>query len=379
MQSVDIDGQSFFCEAVHGARLTVHDICRVPIHRHPIADFLERSRGALLYDVRSPGEYAHARMPGAVNLPLFNDEQRAQVGTAYKQVSREHAIKIGLDAFGPQMRTMVESVERALRRQGLDNTTSICLYCWRGGMRSGAVAWLLGLYGFDVHVLEGGYKAFRNWALEQFGKEYPFRIVGGFTGAGKTELLHRLQLEGEQVIDLEGLARHKGSAFGSIGMPAQPTQEQFENLLALQLDVARSRLSAGGLRLWIEDESQRIGQVHLPHTLWATLQKAPISFVDIPFAQRLQHLVEEYGVLDKERLREAIVRITRRLGGQHAKAALEFLDEGQFTDCFSILLHYYDKLYAKGLEQRAAREQLVHTISCADVSNNNALKLIAAT
>ncbi|RYD95740.1 MAG: tRNA 2-selenouridine(34) synthase MnmH, partial [Sphingobacteriales bacterium] len=182
----------------------------VPIRRHSIDDFLRLSEGALLYDVRSPGEYTHAQLPGAVSLPLFDNEERAQVGTAYKQVSREHAIRLGLDAFGPKMRGMVETVEKAAKKAGLDHHAPVYLYCWRGGMRSGAVAWLLDLYGFEVHVLDGGYKAFRNWVLERFTRSYPIRVLGGYTGTGKTELLLQLRKEGETVIDLEGLACHKG-------------------------------------------------------------------------------------------------------------------------------------------------------------------------
>lgn len=356
----------------------------MPVHRLAIHEFLATCKEQLVFDVRSPGEYGHACLPGAVSLPLFSDEERKEVGTAYKQVSREHAIKIGLDAFGPKMRRMVETVERAARQKGLGPGAPVYLYCWRGGMRSGAVAWLLGLYGFEVHVLDGGYKAFRNWVLEQFSKTYNFRVLGGFTGSGKTELLQRLQAAGERVIDLEGLACHKGSAFGSIGMPAQPTQESFENLLALELssvnsamqpaiasDNKASRLPAPNCRIWVEDESQRIGQVHIPHALWPTLRGAPVSFLDIPFEERLRHITEEYGVLDSARLREAIARISKRLGGLETKLALQRLDDGRTADAFAILLRYYDKQYLKGLHSRVGLEQQLSRVSAAAVSPDN--------
>ena len=370
---------------IHDCRFTI--FAPVPIHRHHIHEFLSRSKGGLLFDVRSPGEYGHAQLPGAVSLPLFSNEERAQVGTAYKQVSREHAIKIGLDAFGPKMRAMVETVERAAKKNGLDSTAPVYLYCWRGGMRSGAVAWLLGLYGFDVHVLDGGYKAFRNWVLEQFTIEYPFRVLGGYTGSGKTELLHQLKQNGELVIDLEGLARHKGSAFGNIGMPEQPSQELFENLLALELAATRTLLeghvsppSAGGARggVWVEDESQRIGQRHIPHALWPQLRRAPVSFVEIPFGQRLRHIVEEYGVLDRERLRQAIERISKRLGGLETKLALQHLEDQDITACFAILLRYYDKLYLKGLHSREGLERQLQTIPVTDVTPDNVHAILSA-
>ncbi|RYY95648.1 MAG: tRNA 2-selenouridine(34) synthase MnmH, partial [Chitinophagaceae bacterium] len=205
------------------------------LQRHSVTRFLELLPGALLLDVRSPSEYAHAHLPGAMSLPLFSDAERAQVGTAYKQQSREAAIKIGLDHFGPRMRATIETVERAARERDLGPKPVLCIYCWRGGMRSGAVAWLLDLYGFTVHVLDGGYKSFRNYVLETFTLPFRLRILGGYTGSGKTELLPQLKALGETVVDLEGLACHKGSAFGSIDMPPQPTQELFENLLALEL------------------------------------------------------------------------------------------------------------------------------------------------
>ncbi|GAB4093360.1 tRNA 2-selenouridine(34) synthase MnmH [Flaviaesturariibacter terrae] len=347
----------------------------MPVSRHPIQEFLRLSKDALLFDVRSPGEYAHAFLPGALSLPLFSDAERAQVGTAYKQVSREHAIKIGLDAFGPKMRAMVEIVERAARARGLGSNAPVYLYCWRGGMRSGAVSWLLDLYGFEVHVLDGGYKAFRNWVLDRFTHAYPFRVLGGYTGSGKTELLRRLGELGETVIDLEGLARHKGSAFGSFGMPAQPTQEAFENELALALDAAEA---ASPARIWIEDESQRIGQRHIPHTLWETIRKAPLSFLDIPFESRLNRIVEEYGVHDKEGLADSISRISKRLGGLDTKLALQHIGEGDLHACFSILLRYYDKLYLKGLHSRAESGHSLTTIAAPGVTRDNAALILSA-
>jgi tRNA 2-selenouridine synthase len=370
----------------------------MPIRRHPVSEFLQLAKGQLIFDVRSPGEFGHAFMPGALPLPLFSDEERKQVGTAYKQVSREQAIKIGLDAFGPKMRRIVEEVEEKAAARGLPAKCPVYLYCWRGGMRSGAVAWLLDLYGFEVHVLAGGYKAFRNYVLDTFTLELPYHILGGYTGSGKTELLHRLKELGETVIDLEGLAGHKGSAFGNIDRLPQPTQEMFENLLAMEVRSSivnrepaitanegastgnketLSRLTIPDSRIWLEDESQRIGQLHIPHTLWAIMRRSPVYFVEIPFEQRLKHIVEEYGVLDRARLREAIERISKRLGGLDTKMALQFIDEGNIHDCFAILLRYYDKFYLKGLHNREALSGLLHTFECSDVDPENARKLIS--
>ncbi|MDB5197190.1 MAG: mnmH [Flaviaesturariibacter sp.] len=342
----------------------------------------------VVIDVRSPGEYKHGHLPGSVSLPLFTDEERKVVGTAYKQESREKAIKTGLDYFGPKMRPMVETVEALLEERSLDKNTPLCLYCWRGGMRSGAVAWLLQLYGFKIKVLAGGYKAFRNHVLQTFEKDFSFKVLGGYTGSGKTEILHALREKGEIVIDLEALANHKGSAFGNIGMPEQPTQEMFENQLALELHKLRtdSDEDSSGARpnsylspIWIEDESQRIGLLNIPHPLWKRLRQSPVHFLDAPFEERLRHIVAEYGTLDKVRLAEAISRITKRLGGLQTKQALQYLEEEAVTECFSILLSYYDKHYQKALQNRENLDNLLIRIPCETTGASNIHLLTSIT
>lgn len=351
------------------------------ITRLTITDFMEGAAGALLIDVRSPGEYSHGCIPGAINIPLFTDEERKVVGTTYKQKSREQAIKTGLDYFGPKMRGMVEEVEKLVKSKMHANERSstpkkewnVLVYCWRGGMRSGGVAWLLDLYGFKTVVLSGGYKAFRNHVLHTFQQPFRFNVLGGYTGSGKTELLQALKDKGEHVIDLEDLAKHKGSAFGSINMPEQPTQEMFENLLAMELQTLGVESP-----VWIEDESQRIGRLNLPHSLWNTIRQCPVIFLDIPFEKRLAHIVAEYGSLDKDKLAEAIVRIAKRLGGLHTQKALEYLSADRITECFFILLTYYDKHYLKSLHNRENIDALLTTIACDKPEPTNTNLLIPA-
>ena len=274
-----------------------------------IEKFIELSEQHPVLDVRSPGEFDHAHIPGAISFPLFSNEERKEVGTAYKQQSREQAIKIGLDFFGPKMRAMVEQAENI---SSTSESRTLLVHCWRGGMRSGGVAWLLDLYGFKVHTLVGGYKSFRRWVLSQFEKEYPLRLVGGYTGSGKTDLLVALHDKREAVLDLEGLAHHKGSAFGSIGQPDQPTQEQFENKLALAL---RKSMTDHPKRLWVEDESQRIGRVNVPHLFWQQMRRSQVLFLDIPFESRLKYIIQGYGTLDALRLVED--RKSTRLNSSH--------------------------------------------------------------
>ncbi|HMP85767.1 MAG TPA: tRNA 2-selenouridine(34) synthase MnmH [Lacibacter sp.] len=333
-----------------------------------ITAFLELSQQHPVLDVRSPAEYAHAHIPGARSLPLFTDEERKVVGTLYKQKSREEAIKAGLDYFGGKMRPMVETVEDLFPKQAPGERT-VLVRCWRGGMRSAGVAWLLDLYGFRVYTLQGGYKAWRRWALEQFERPWPLRILGGYTGSGKTEVLLRLQRQGQPVIDLEGLAHHKGSAFGNIGLPPQPGQEQFENKLAWSLwQVSRQH---PGAPIWVEDESQRLGDVNLPIVFWKQMRDQPLWFLEIPFEARLQHIVQEYGALDRERVVNAILRIKKRLGGLETKEALLALVEDRVADSFRILLTYYDRWYRKGLQNREELASLLHTIACDRVHESN--------
>lgn len=331
-------------------------------------------------DVRSPGEYKHAHIPGAVSFPLFTDEERKVVGTAYKQKSREEAIKIGLDYFGVKMRKMVEEAEDVVGRfplaehRNTDNvqpsTKTILIHCWRGGMRSAGVAWLLDLYGFKVYTLIGGYKLFRRWVLEQFEKNYSFKVIGGYTGSGKSYVLKALEQNGQTVIDLETLAHHKGSAFGNIGMPPQPSQEHFENKLALELHRKADRC------IWVEDESQRIGDVNIPIVLWKQWRQQPLYFLDIPFEERLKHITEEYGKLERERLVNSIIRIKKRLGGLETKESINALIEDRVEDCFRILLRYYDKWYLKGMNNREQLETLLQKISCESVTISNYQKLL---
>ena len=368
------------------------------IQKITIEEFLLLAKQYPILDVRSPGEYIHAHIPTAYSLPLFTDEERKQVGTAYKQQSREAAIKIGLDYFGVKMKAMVEQAESLVQshksgvkpalNSELRTPNSVLVHCWRGGMRSAAVAWLLDLYGFKVYLLVGGYKAYRTWVLAQFEKDYNFNIIGGFTGSGKTLLVHELIKQNKKVIDLEALANHKGSAFGAIENMPQPGQEMFENLLGEALFVAGYSLSGGSdsgtindqrsTSIYLEDESQRIGNLQIPMPLWYTMRKAPVFFMDIPFEERLNYITEEYGKQRKDYLNDAIQRIQKRLGGLETKNALNFLEQDDYKECFRILLTYYDKWYHKGLYNRENISTLLNKIPCTGVDTPiNTQKLLS--
>ena len=314
------------------------------IEKVNIENFLALAEQFPVIDVRSPDEYKHAQIPDAYSLPLFSDEERKVVGTAYKQQSREVAIKIGLEFFGVKMKKLLEEAEGIIAgNKTTEKGNTVLLYCWRGGMRSAGVAWLLDMYGFKVYTLVCGYKSFRNWVLKQFEKEYALKILGGYTGSGKTPLLKELEKNNNAVVDLEGLANHKGSAFGAIGEEPQPSQEMFENLLAFKLFIQVKNNN----EIWLEDESQRIGKMIIPNAFWETMRNSPVYFLDIPFEERLDYLEKTYGCFEKEMLTDAIVRIQKRLGGLETKNAINFLEESNIKECFRLLLNYYDKLYKK--------------------------------
>lgn len=304
------------------------------------ADFLQKSKDLPVIDVRSPAEYAHAHIPEAINVPIFNNEERAKVGTCYKQQGRDAAVRLGLALIGPKLADFVKQADEIAPNR------EVLVHCWRGGMRSGSFAWLLRTAGFQVSTLEEGYKAYRNHVLAAFDQAQNILILGGKTGSGKTDILRELVKLGEQVIDLEAIAHHKGSSYGAIGQAPQPSSEQFENLLYTQWSQLNPER-----RVWLEDESRHIGTCFIPLALWERMQNAPIVFIDVPKEVRIQRLVNEYACYDHQLLIEASERIKKRLGGQHYKAIVEALTQHDYATVADISLNYYDKAYLYGLSQ----------------------------
>lgn len=301
-----------------------------------------------LIDVRSPGEFARGHIPGAVNIPLFSDVERAEVGTLYKQQGHEAAVFQGLAFVGPKLESLARQVLALCGRDG-ENGPEVALYCERGGMRSGSVAWLLRTAGCAAHVLEGGYRCFRRYVLDLFEKPHNLRVLGGSTGSGKTEALHCMAREGARIIDIEGLARHRGSAFGWRSDCRQPSQEHFENLLAMALD---SRDPA--TPIWVEDECENLGRINLPKPLYQELRAAPLVLLEVPDTARLARVLEEYGHMPPEEMGQCLDRIRKRLGGLAHKHAHACLAQKDLAGLARILLDYYDRAYAKQLSGRRA-------------------------
>ena len=304
-------------------------------------EFYNASKQQLTIDVRSEGEYNYGHIPHAQSLPLFNNSERAKIGTTYKQQGSKEAILQGLDIVGPKMSGFIRNTQALIK----DNR--IYIHCWRGGMRSGSMAWLFNQFGYDVYTLKGGYKAYRQMVLATISSAYNYVVVGGKTGRGKTEVLARLKQQGEQVIDLEALANHKGSAFGMLGQPAQPSTEHFENLLYeeyIKLDPTK--------RVWLEDESKKIGTVVLNNELWQHLKMAPLLVLEIPLEQRIERLVKDYADNKPEGLAQSLTNIKRRLGNLQWKQAIDALHQKNYSEVAAIALNYYDKTYEYGLTQK---------------------------
>jgi tRNA 2-selenouridine synthase len=333
-----------------------------------IADFLELAKKNPIIDVRSPAEFAQGHIPGAYNVPLFDNEERAKVGTAYVQQSREEAIKIGYEIANPKIPSLILSIQNILSKQPETSNLkpeTILIHCWRGGMRSGKFSELLNKNGYNTHTLVKGYKAYRNHVLKSFVNSADILIVGGETGSGKTEILKYITAQGEQVVDIEAIANHKGSAFGSLGEKPQPTNEQFEN----ELCHAFSKMDFNR-RIWLEDESRSTGKVQMPLALWEKMKQAPILRVAIPKDLRIERLVVDYGSFSKEELANCVLKIQQRLGPQHVKHALEELEKGNLHAVADITLTYYDKAYNYNHEKRNMKDVFIIECDSANAKMN---------
>lgn len=307
-----------------------------------IKDFLSLRAGLPVVDVRSEGEYSAGHIRSSINIPLLNNAERVAVGTDYKQKGQKEAIKTGFRLVGPRLADMMEETQKI--------GNELLVYCWRGGMRSANFCQFANMSRIKTHSLKGGYKAYRQLALDIFNQSYLFVVIGGYTGSGKSDILRALSNIGEQVIDLEKLASHKGSAFGGLMMPPQPSTEQFQNDLfeeMLKLDPTK--------RIWIEDESLAVGKIFLPRDLWRQLSTGPVVELAVRKEIRIERLVREYGGAKQAEFLDAMTRIQKKLGGQNYKEAKEKYVNGDLRTAIDLLLTYYDKAYTFALAKKKDR------------------------
>jgi tRNA 2-selenouridine synthase len=301
--------------------------------------FLDRP--GVFIDVRSPCEFSQGHIPGAFNLPLFSNEERALVGTTYKKKGQNAALIQGLEIAGPKLSDL------AIQAKQIAGKNFAKVYCWRGGQRSRSMAWLFQTAGLQTCTLLMGYKAFRRWTLNTLSSPRLIFLIGGLTGTGKTKLLRQLKEEGKQILDLEALAHHRGSSFGLLEKHLQPANEHFENRIAFHLSSCNSALP-----LWIEDESRMIGKCKIPDPLFAQMRQAPLFILESQRNNRIQHILEDYGNASLAHLAAATQRIERRLGSEKTKQVLEHIQAQNFNSAIEILLDYYDKSYSESLKRR---------------------------
>lgn len=324
-----------------------------------IKQFLELSRTFPIFDVRAPAEFEHGHIPSAHSLPLFTNEQRAAVGTLYAKQGKQAAISKGLEFVGPHLTGFVEQVKT------YTDSKTILVHCWRGGMRSKSIAWLLSLTGYEVYILEGGYKQYRAHVRSLFEQPYPFHVMGGRTGSGKSILLEKLKQQGQHVIDLEQLAHHRGSAFGALGQEQQPTQAQFEN------DLAQALMHCDILQpIWIEDESLRIGSLFIPQPLFKTMRQAPLLHIEVDQQTRIETIKTMYGTFSTTELIACVTSISEHLGGTRTKELVKLITENHLDEAIVRLLDYYDKKYTFGLTQHDQKQITTITLAGNDYDHH---------
>tara|TARA_B100000965_G_scaffold374312_1_gene365488 strand:- start:109 stop:1158 length:1050 start_codon:yes stop_codon:yes gene_type:complete len=338
--------------------------------RKELKEFRE-SKG-LLIDVRSPGEYYKGHMPNSINIPLFNNEERAIVGISYKQNGKREAIIKGLEIVENKLDNLISefiSAEKIyIKNKKLNSSINrFKIYCARGGMRSKSIFWLLSKLNYSVMILNGGYKNYRRSVLNKFNESIKIIIIGGKTGTGKTKLLNNLRNKNYQIIDLEFLANHRGSTFGSLGMKEQPSNEHFENLIAENLyNFDKNK------EIYIEAESANIGKCRVPYELFKQMKESPRIEIIRSETDRINELVSTYSIYSKIELINSIKRITKRLGHERTKLAIKSVESANWVDVCKAVLEYYDKCYEYELKEK----NNIKILDLSDVNENQIISLM---
>jgi len=307
-----------------------------------------RDQGALFVDVRTPAEFAEATIPGAINIPIFSNEERAEIGTLYKQVGKQEARMQGIKLVAPKIPDFIDQVRDVAQKSSLP----VLVFCWRGGERSRAMATFFDLAGIPARQIEGGHKAFRRHVLDYFEQVHWGRllVLRGLTGVGKTLVLKRLEQDGSPVIDLEGLANHRGSAFGNLGLAPQPGQIMFESLL---WDVFRK--VATDSYVLVEGESRHIGRVALPKSVYDAMQVETSLWLTADLECRVKCILDDYPARDemKAEFEKPILAIKDKLGGVIVDQMLELLHASQWSELVrELMVRYYDPLYQHTFPER---------------------------
>jgi tRNA 2-selenouridine synthase len=313
----------------------------------PVTELLELQEMPILLDARSEGEFEMGHIPGAISFPILNNEERKLVGTCYKQKGHEPAVILGYELVGNKFAQYVSYAYKHWKGR------EIYVHCWRGGLRSNIMGNLLSSAGFNVKLIKGGYKVYRSEVLKYLAGNFVFKVLGGYTGSGKTEILKQLEARGAQVLDIEGLASHRGSAFGSLGLPSQPRQEHFENLIFEKL-----RRFSPNKPVWIEDESRLTGKLQIPDQIYAGLRNSFVYFLDYSIEKRAIQTLSEYGDFEVQLLAETTLKLRKRMGDLLNREAIQLLHEGDKQGWVLKVLAHYDKQYDFGFSKRSVDSSL---------------------
>ena len=311
-----------------------------------------KTKGPLI-DVRSPDEYYKGHMPNSINIPIFNNEERSIIGKKYKLSGREIAVREGFKIMENKIDNLIE--EFILIKEKFFNSTSnkfsckenIKIYCARGGMRSQSMFWLLEKFKYPCVTLNGGYKTYRNWVLNCFKDKQKIIVIGGKTGTRKTKILKKLKSLEYQIIDFESLANHRGSSFGGLGMIDQPTNEQYENLISEDLDKC-NKLKY----VFVEAESPNIGKNRIPHELYKQMRNSKRIEIIRDERIRIDELVNTYSKYEKNDLKNSVLRISKRLGPQRTKYAIDSIEKEDWENVCKSVLDYYDRCYEHELSSK---------------------------
>ena len=311
-----------------------------------------KSKG-LLIDVRSPEEYYKGHMPNSISIPIFNNEERSIIGKKYKYSGRENAVREGFKIIENKIDKIINTfilIKKEFQISTIDKTandTCIKIYCARGGMRSQSMLWLLEKFHYPCVTLNGGYKTYRNWVLNIFKDRQKIIVIGGKTGTRKTKILEKLKALGYQILDFENLANHRGSSFGGLGMKEQPTNEQYENLIAEDLNKFNKKKI-----IFVEAESANIGKNRIPHELYKQMKNSKRIEIIRNEKIRIKELINTYSKYKKNDLKESVLKITKRLGPQRTKSAINSIDKEDWENVCKSVLDYYDRCYEHELKDK---------------------------
>ncbi|MDJ0730893.1 MAG: tRNA 2-selenouridine(34) synthase MnmH [Crocosphaera sp.] len=329
------------------------------------SDFPLSKNPSEIIDVRSENEFAEDHIPGAINLPVLDNEERKKVGTIYKQISAFEAKKLGASLI-------FNNISKQINQHFLNKDTcySPLIYCWRGGQRSQSLAVILAQIGWQVTVLKGGYKTYRSYVCQQLKTlplQFNYNILCGLTGTGKTYFLQGLKQQGYQVLDLEKIANHRGSLLGEEwknDIKNQPSQKYFDSLLLQkfqQFDVNQP--------IWIESESYKIGNVYLPESLWKKMKQSPCFELQLPLEKRVEFLLQEYEHLTEnpEILKNKLRYLKTYYGWNKISQWNSWIDNKSWKELVQdLLVIHYDPAYRRSLKKMSSK--IIKTIQLSDLN-----------